>query len=150
MRAGAERFLGSFAWCGGVAESYFGLGVGGIVAVFLFRIRPARAGVDEWLWVVTGDLPPAYLVTDQAPNPACALEGSIDRMREWAGAARRGRPVVDSIPVNVPPTPEWANKLAGRLDVLEEHVLGSRKRDLGVCRAEPRRRRSGRKRPAAG
>src|SRR5262249_36635486 len=107
MRADAERFLGSFAWCGGVTEAYFGLGVGGIVAVLLFRIRPAGAGVDEWLWVVTGDLPPAYLVTDQAPNPACALKGYIDLMREWVEAARSGRPVVDLIPVNVPPTPEW-------------------------------------------
>src|SRR5262245_45603207 len=94
MRADAERFLGSSAWCGGVDESYFGLGVGGIVAIFLFRIRPAQAGVDEWLWVVTGDLPPAYLVTDQAPNPACALKTYIGLMREWVEAARSGRPVV--------------------------------------------------------
>src|SRR5436190_382914 len=79
----ASQFLLSFNWCGEIKESYFGMGVGGVLAVFLFRIVPKKTGVDEWLWVVTGDIPPAYLVTDEAPNPACALAGYVREMTRW-------------------------------------------------------------------
>src|SRR4051812_48819734 len=76
----ASQYLRSFRWCADIEEAYFGLGVGGVVAVFLFRIRPAQTGVDPLLWVVVGDVPSAYLVTDRAPSPACALEGYVELM----------------------------------------------------------------------
>ena len=47
--------------------------IGGVVAVFLFRID-GPPEVDPLLWVVVGDLPTAYLVTDDAPSPAIALD----------------------------------------------------------------------------
>ena len=50
MASSAENYLRCFPWCEGVRESYFGDGYGGIVAVFLFRILPAREGVPAWLW----------------------------------------------------------------------------------------------------
>ena len=65
----AQTFLTSFDWCKRVEASYFGLGVGGVVAVFLFHILPAHSGVDDSLWVVAGDLPAAYLVVDESPDP---------------------------------------------------------------------------------
>ena len=133
MRGEAERYLTSFHWCERVSESYFGLGVGGIVAVFLFRIRPAQTGVDEWLWVIVGDLPSAYLVTDDAPNPACALRVYVNLMKEWVEAAAAGRPVDNLIPTNVPPTPEWARELKTRLGFLEQKILSRYKNDLRAC-----------------
>jgi len=73
MAAGAENFIRCFSWCREIREAYFGDGYGGIVAVFLFRIESSRTDVDEWLWVVFGDVPPAYLVTDLAKIPSQAL-----------------------------------------------------------------------------
>src|ERR1700683_3971074 len=70
MALDAERYILSFPWCKSVDTRYFGAGVGGVVAVFLFGILPARAGVDTWLWVVVGDLPSAYLVTDDCNIPS--------------------------------------------------------------------------------
>ena len=61
----ATAFLKAFDWCRGIREMYFGLGVGGVVSVFLFRIDAAPM-VDEWVWVIVGDLPSCYLVTDEA------------------------------------------------------------------------------------
>jgi hypothetical protein len=52
----AENFLKSFPWCLAIRESFFGAGIGKIIAVFLFRIAPLRPYVDEWLWVVVGEL----------------------------------------------------------------------------------------------
>ena len=122
----ARRFVTSFTWCAAVEEEYYGFGVGGVVAVFLFRITRAQPDVDEWLWVVVGDIPPAYLVTDDAPNPACALAGYIREMSRWVHAVRRGRPTSELIPVNARPTNEFADLLDSRLRFLCEHILRAR------------------------
>src|ERR1700704_1264925 len=61
MSTGAEEYLRSFSWCGDVLSSFFGGGVGGVFAVFLFNIHPARPEVSSWIWVVVGDIPSAYL-----------------------------------------------------------------------------------------
>lgn len=114
----AEAFLKSFAWCSDVKDSYFGLGAGGVVAVFLFHIAPAHDGVDDWLWVVVGDLPPAYLVTDESPSAVSALRAYIREMRQWTNAARLGRSVDGLIPVDAEPTLENAERLSKRLDFL--------------------------------
>jgi hypothetical protein len=41
MAAEARHFLESFDWCNTVAEQYFGIGVGGVVAVFSLQ-NPSR------------------------------------------------------------------------------------------------------------
>lgn len=126
----ALEFLRGFSWCTSVLELYKGISEPGIVGVFLCRIHPARPEVDNWLWVVVGDLPPAYLVTDEAPNPASALDGYVSLMRHWVTAAEQGLPVDDLIPVNVPPTREYAAMLATRLNLLEEHLRAEYADDL--------------------
>ncbi len=126
----ARQYLASFSWCEGIKSSYSGLGVGGVVAVFLFEISHSREDVDDWMWVVVGDLPPAYITCEDAPNPACALDGYIGAMREWAEAAIRGDSVDGLIPVNVPPTREWGENLLSRLDFLDEHILSRYEDDL--------------------
>lgn len=144
MEASAKAFLEAFAWCRGAVDAYVGnVAVGGVVAVFLFRIYPARSEVDEWLWVVVGDLPPAYLVTDGAPNPACALSAYLELMGEWVKAAQAGEPVDELIPVlthgsaeDIPPTAENAEMLASRLEFVEERILSSYRNDLSACIAE--------------
>lgn len=119
----ASSYISGFKWCGGVERAFLGLFYHGILAVFLFRITPAIDGVDVWLWVVVGDLPPAYLVCDECPNPACALDGYVAEMRKWAVAANKGETVERLIPVDVQPTQENAQMLAARLDYIEKRLL---------------------------
>jgi len=123
MAEGAENFLKSFSWCLAIRESFFGAGIGKVIAVFLFRIAPVRSDIDEWLWVVVGDLPPAYLVTDCCKTPSGAVEAYIGEMSKWVERARHGQASPDVIPVNVPPTPEWAEKLHNRLEILKTTTL---------------------------
>jgi hypothetical protein len=123
MAENAENFLKSFSWCLAIRESFFGAGIGKIIAVFLFRISPVRPDVDEWLWVVVGDLPPAYLVTDRYKTPSGAVEGYVEEMSKWVAHARHGRTSADAIPVNVPSTPEWAEDLHRRLETLKTTIL---------------------------
>lgn len=60
MFAKASTFLESFPWCDKILSSHFSLGVGGVVAVFLFQIENSRDDVDDWVWIIVGDIPPAY------------------------------------------------------------------------------------------
>jgi hypothetical protein len=122
MYGRARRFLESFAWCGGIEQGYVGILQSDIVAVFLFKIRPARPDVDEWLWVVVGDLPSAYLVCENSPDPVMALEGYIEEMSRWVDAVENGRPVDGLIPTRVDPTPKYAAMLKSRLGVLDRYL----------------------------
>ena len=56
----ARAFLLSHKWCFGIREMSFGAGLGRVVSVFLAQLDPIPTGVDEWLWVIVGDVPPAY------------------------------------------------------------------------------------------
>jgi hypothetical protein len=118
----ASDYVTSFTWCQKVLESYVGECIGGVVALILFRIEPAKDDVDEWIWVVVGDLPSAYFGPAH-PKPLDALADYLFEMRRWVSAAKAGEPVVGLIPVNVPPTPQWATELEHRLDFLERELI---------------------------
>ncbi len=79
---------------------------------------------------VVGDLPPAYITTEDAPNPATALDGYIGAMDDWVKAAKAGQSVADLIPVNVSPTVENAKRLESRLRFLDKEVLAHCAEDL--------------------
>jgi hypothetical protein len=130
MHAEARSFLEYFNWCAEILEEYVGFVYPGIVAVFLFRIRPAREGVDEWVWVIVGDLPPAYITCEESPNPATALDAYLGAMQEWVDAASRGVPTNELIPVNIAPSRENAERLRVRLNFLDENVLSGYEEDL--------------------
>ena len=123
MRKRAMEFVRSHKWCRSVERVYVGFIHPDIVAVFLFLIDPSEPGVDEWIWVVVGDLPPAYVASDECPTPATALDGYIGAMDDWVNAVEDGRSVDDLIPVNAPPTKEFAHRLNTRLDFLHQQIL---------------------------
>ena len=123
MASEARNFLASFSWCNSIRDGYFGDGVGGVVAIFLFHIEPSSEDADEWLWVVVGDIPPAYLIVDDSPLPSLALEVYIEEMSKWVKLAKRGKSSSRVIPVDVPATPENAQLLEGRLTKLREWIL---------------------------
>jgi len=119
----ARRYIGSFRWHGEIERALFGLGIGGVVGVFLVELAPAAPDVDPILWVVVGDLPPAYLSAEDAPEPDLALEVYIREMRRWVEAVTSGTDLADLIPVNAPPTIENAVDLEKRLNLLETEIL---------------------------
>jgi len=121
----AHDFLSSHTWCGGIESQHLAWGIAGVVAVFFFRISPAAAGVDKDLWVVVGDIPPAYIVTPKRDGWQSALRGYVREMRRWVRAARARRPIEKLIPVNVPPSLEYANMLASRLAFITREFLSA-------------------------
>ena len=126
----ATAYLKRFNWYRGIREAYPGIGVAKILGVFLFEVVPARDRVDDKVWVIVGDLPPAYITTEESPNPATALDSYIGAMEDWVEAASEGRSVAGLIPGNVPPTAENAACLASRLRFLDEKILPDYADDL--------------------
>ena len=126
----AKTYLASFAWSKGVMQDYVGIAVGGVLGVFLFKITPKDEKVDEWVWVVTGDVPQAYITAESAPNPACALDAYIGAMEEWVQAVKSGRPVKDLIPVGVSPSLKNAENLERRLSFVDREILSRYLGDL--------------------
>lgn len=126
----ATEYITSFSWCKNIKETYLGIGYPGIICIFLFRIQPTKENVDEWNWVIVGDLPPAYISAYGFPNPATALDGYIGAMSDWVEAVKAGKDVSKLIPVNVPATIEWAEELDKRLKFLRDEILSDYEEDL--------------------
>ena len=59
----AENYLDSFDWCIKIKKSWYESECSSydIIGVFLFEIEPIDETVDEFIWVIVGDLPSVYL-----------------------------------------------------------------------------------------
>jgi len=123
MAAEAHEFMCEKEWCERIDSQHFAYGVGGVVAVFLFQITPNSEDVDSSLWVIVGDLPPAYIVAEDNPTVADALDGYCSEMEAWVEAVEKGESVEDLIPVNVPPTSDHAGQLRGRVEFLRTRIM---------------------------
>src|SRR4051812_34606566 len=81
----AREYLASFDWAGRIVAERVGLAVGDVVAVFLFQLEPAARDVDEWIWVIDGDVPKRVHRCDRG----CAKSGPsarrLHRSREGVG-----------------------------------------------------------------
>jgi hypothetical protein len=125
MATRAHRYLESFQWCVSIVDGWFARGVGGIFALFLFRIVPADADVDEWLWVMNGDLPSIYLSFQDAPLVEEAFSEYVAGMARWVTYVRSGEIIEPENlpPVDIPETIQVADDLKRRIDSLER-ILG--------------------------
>jgi hypothetical protein len=116
----AESFLAGQRWCKTITGRYLAWALAPKVGVFYFQLEPVRNGDDKELWVIVGDLPPAYIVCDNAQTWQQALDAYAVEMMEWVKAVREGRSVDNVIPVNVPPNLEYADMLETRCNLIWE------------------------------
>lgn len=129
MAVRAREFLEQQTWCRSVRRGFLDAGWDGILGVFYFEFEPAAGVPDNTVWVITGDIPPAYICSDN-PNGISALHAYVCEMKRWVNAVRKGRSVAELIPVNVAPTKEYAEMLSGRLDFIERNLLAPRADDV--------------------
>ena len=132
MAQEALDFLQWHSWCKIVKQGYFDIGWPGILAVFYFEIEPTSKSADDTLWIIVGDIPPAYIDTISCPNAALALNDYLNAMQEWIDHIRAQEPVDDLIPVyrrhsflRMQPTMESAKLLETRLDFIRTQLLYS-------------------------
>jgi hypothetical protein len=130
MARRATEFLNAKSWCRLVLRSHVAWAIEGVLGVFFLQIEPGAPDVDTELWVVVGDVPPAYLVTDDAPTWHDALDAYVFEMQRWVDAVEQGQSIDDVIPVNVAPTVEWAKRLGSRLQFIRESFLSLAPEDV--------------------
>jgi hypothetical protein len=119
----ARAFLAQHPWCTKISEGYLAWALTPPVAVFFFRLVPARNDIDSEHWVIVGDLPSAYIVCDNAQTWQEALDAYGVEMMKWVEAVRTGSSLAEIIPVNAPPTVEYADMLESRIKFIWEEFV---------------------------
>lgn len=122
MSKAAETYVRSLPWCGEVLSAFFGGGVGGTFAVFLYQVAPTGPHGGSWIWVVVGwDLPTTYFPVEECGSPTDVFSKYLEGMEKWVELARKGQQGTSDagIPtVSVPALPEWADKVDRSLQEL--------------------------------
>jgi hypothetical protein len=121
--ADAAAFLWTHDWCGAILDLRVAFAVAGVLAVVRADLEPRNARADARVWLIAGDLPPAYIAWEDADTWKDALRGYVFEIRRWIDAVRAHSPVADLIPVNVAPTEEYAELLSSRLAFIERELL---------------------------
>ncbi len=119
----AESFLKGHKWCKEVEKQWLAASWENLLAVFFFKIVPNSVDADEHVWVVVGDLPPAYIDIESAGNLTEAIQVYTEIMDDWVQHVKKGESIADCYPINVPPEKEYAEMLATRLNLIREHIL---------------------------
>jgi hypothetical protein len=125
MAINARKYLSNFNWCPQIKTIYFADGIGGVIAVFLVELDNDIDLNDKFLWVIVGDLPSAYLVTDDIQNPRQALISYCEIMNDWIKAVMSNKGIENTFPVPIEPTKVNAQFLANRLAYVRENILPS-------------------------
>jgi hypothetical protein len=123
MAGSARSYIASFQWCPRIERMFLAYGVGEVVAIFLVELAQAINGRDKYLWVIEGDLPIAYLVTEGNPTPSTALDAYCRLMSDWAEAVVTKKDLSDLFPVAVAASPENADALLRRVRFLRERII---------------------------
>jgi len=123
----ARSFVQGFHWAPPIEDLVLAFGVGPILGLFLARFEHSIASGgckgDIEIWVVVGDLPPAYFVVDDAPTPAEALEIYCELMEDWADRVLADEDLSDSYPIAAEPTMEHGKMLKSRIGFIRSELI---------------------------
>ena len=120
----AKRYLSDMSWCVKLNQGWLAYALGYIIGVYLIHFQPNRDDIPEYVWVVIGDIPPAYLDVEYCPDWLAAVDGYIVEMQEWVDRVLNRLPIDHTvISVNVPPEEEWAESLGSRLKFIQKHII---------------------------
>ena len=120
----AKGYLESFNWCVSVKKVWQDklFWIPEKVGVFLFEIVPINDGVDDFIWIITGDLPSVYL--DKAVKSGQeALEIYCELMEEWVEKVRNSESAEECYPVDAEPSIENAELLDSRIAFIRKELL---------------------------
>ena len=120
----ARNFLEEFTWCLSTKKCWYDKehGIYEMLGVFLFEIDPINDSVDDFIWVIVGDLPSVYLDKSVTTGKE-AIETYCELMQEWVDNVKNGKSLEECYPVEVEPTIENADLLNTRIAFLKRELL---------------------------
>ena len=122
----AKEFLEDQSWCVKTIKTWYDIGIYDKIGVFLFQIEPLNDTVDEFIWVIIGDLPTVYL--DQSVLTGLeALETYCELMADWSESIINGKSIADCYPVIASVTVENAKLLKNRIEFIKRELLTTEK-----------------------
>ncbi len=116
-------YLSGFSWSEPIEQAYFAFGVGGIFALFLFVLEKAVGGTDKELWIVVGDLPSAYFVTEGVETVDEAIDTYCSLMEDWVLSVEQDDMETRVFPVDASRTRANAEMLKTRIAFLRDNFL---------------------------
>ncbi len=119
----AYAFLDNKDCCDAIIKSWWGDNWEDMIGVFLFEIVPNEEEDLKYSWVVVGDLPTAHIREIEIKDEIEAIGRYVDLMKEWIDAVYSKKDTSSLIKINVPPEKEWADALAGRINIICEFIL---------------------------
>jgi hypothetical protein len=124
------QFLTRHSWCLSVRHSYLCELWEGILAILYFEIEPASTDIDDSVWIIAGDISPAYIDVAICQTVRDALEAYIDVLQDWIDAVLKEESVSEMMPLyvrysmnRIPATPEYANLLQYRVKYIRDKLL---------------------------
>ncbi len=118
----SENYLLSHPWCERIEGGWLAISWGNILCVFLHKIISKNQEVDDYVWMVVGDIPPAYIDIESAKDPLEVLECYVGIMSDWVECVELGNSIEDCYPIEVPETKEYASMLKARLKFISEEL----------------------------
>ena len=120
----AKNYLEKYSWCKTIINGWYdaNLGIHDKIGIFLFEIEPIDETVDDFVWVINGDLPTVYLDKSiETSNEA--LEVYCNLMSEWIDNIITGHSISDCYPVQADPTIANAELLKKRIAFIRKELL---------------------------
>ncbi len=120
----AKNYIEDFDWCVSTKKCWYDkdFGIYEKIGVFLFEIEPLKDNVDDFIWVIVGDLPSVYLDKSITTGQE-ALEQYCELMQEWADNVKSEKSLEECYPVPVDPTIENAELLGSRIAFVRRELL---------------------------
>lgn len=120
----AKEYVENFDWCISTKQCWYDKehGLYDKIGIFLFEIEPASESVDDFIWIIVGDLPSVYLDKTVISGQE-ALEIYCELMEEWSDNVKNGNSLDESYPVPVDPTIENADLLSNRIAFIRRELL---------------------------
>jgi len=120
----AKQYLEGFDWCVATKKCWYdkNLGIYEKIGVFLFEIEPSNDNVDDFIWVIVGDLPSVYLDKSITTGKE-ALERYCELMQEWADNIKSEKSLEECYPIPVDATIENAGLLSSRVSFIRRELL---------------------------
>jgi hypothetical protein len=118
----ARVYILSQSWCMEVQDGWLAEEWEGILSVFLFKIKPINKDVDDYVWIIVGDIPPAYIDIESAKTSSEALYAYCYIMKDWAETVIAGKSVEDCFPINVEASEKHAQMLLSRISFIESNL----------------------------
>jgi hypothetical protein len=120
----AKNYIEDFDWCVSTKKCWYDKdhGIYEKIGIFLFEIEPINDTVDDFIWVIVGDLPSVYLDKSVTTGEE-ALKTYCELMQEWADNVKSQKSLDECYPVPVDPTTENADLLSSRISFIRRELL---------------------------